>query len=161
MVKLCHSGLNQIIRDIMSLEYSLIIEDHIDASEINKLLIVAPGFKEEKGEIKAEDLLIYITKPYGLSFEVIRDDFGFSPAVDISFRLNKFAEPDVLYKRFMQAVWLVLKTTEGDAVILFNGENIILYRKKGKLYLNDIDNFWYEGTLPTDQQYELKAMKNI
>ncbi len=144
----------------MSLEYSLVIGDLIETSEVKKILIDA-GFKKEKGEIRTEDLLIYITKPYGLSIEIIKDDFGFIPAIDISFRLNKFSESDVLYKPVMQAIWAVLKVTKADAVVLFNGENIILHRKKGILYLNDIDNFWYEGTLPTNQEYELKVMANL
>ncbi|VAW11957.1 hypothetical protein MNBD_BACTEROID03-2273 [hydrothermal vent metagenome] len=145
----------------MALTYSLEIEDNIDISEIRKMLMTAPDFSEKNGEIQAVDLRVDITKTKGLSVLIIEDDFGFSPAISISFRLNKFAEPNALYKRFMQAVWAVLKVAKGDAVFLFNGESIILHRKKNRLYLNEIDCFWFESTLPIEQPYELKIMNII
>lgn len=162
MVISYHFGLNQnYAGEIMALTYSLKIEDNIKISDMKKILTTAPDFNEKNGEVEATDILVNITNPGGLSVQVVEDDFEFTPAVAISFRISKFAEPEVLYKRFMQAVWTVLKATKGDAVVLFNGEEIVLHRKKEKLYLNEIDNFWYEGTLPTDQQCEFKSMARV
>ena len=157
-----HFGLNQnYAGEIMALTYSLKIEDNINISDIKKILATTPGFNEKNDEVEATDILVNITNPGGLSVQVVENDFKFTPAVTISFRISKFAEPDILYKRFMQAVWPILKATKGDAVVLFNGEETVLHRKKEKLYLNEIDNFWYEGTLPTDQQYEFKIMASV
>lgn len=94
--------------------------------------------------------------------EIMEEGFGFMPTLAVIFRLRRahvsYADYDEAEHLKYRAVMLLLQQSPGDAVFLFNGEEIVLQRLKGQLTLNmdwgqwDSANFDYlnEITLPHD-----------
>jgi hypothetical protein len=106
----------------MTLEYTVTFAGEIKKIDRLKCLSSIPDFKEDNGELIAQDLQIFIKKPSELYSLVIEDEFSFIPSITISFRLNKFAELVLIRKRMIRAVSSLLQHTLEDMVFLFNDE---------------------------------------
>ena len=76
----------------------------------------------------------------------------------VSFRLDKFTDPIVLRQRYIKAIILLLKQSNGDAVLLFNDDTVVLLRKNGQLLLNPIKGYWDEknplALLPNPYEFQ-------
>lgn len=126
----------------MALEYTATLAGKLKVVEVQEWLSSVPGFKKDNGELMAPDLQISINESTGLASLVIEDEFGFSPSVSVSFRLNKFGDPVSMRKLIVRAMSTLLQYTLEDVVFLFNGQTVVLQRIKGKLELNRIEDFW-------------------
>jgi hypothetical protein len=126
----------------MALEYTATLAGELKVVDVLEWLSSVPGFKEDNGKLIAPDLQISINKTTGLASLVIEDEFGFSPSVSVSFRLNKFGDPVSMRKQIVRAVSSLLQHTLEDTVFLFNGQTVVLQRIKEKLELNRIEGFW-------------------
>jgi hypothetical protein len=75
----------------------------------------------------------------------VEEAFGFSPNVRVGFRFRYDVDYDKDYARFkrlmLQVTTLLLEQAQ-DAVLLFNGETIVLQRFGGKLVLNADYHVW-------------------
>lgn len=67
---------------------------------------------------------------------LIYDSFGFRPTVNVRFRLLDKSSPLNGDESVIKSVISILAATEGDAVLLFNSEEVILQRIGGRLTLN-------------------------
>lgn len=128
----------------MALEYTVTLGGEIQLSEVLEWLSSVPEFKRDNNKVIAPDLQILIDKTVGLSSLVIKDEFKFAPSVSISFRLNKFGDPVSMRKQVIHAVWRIFQHTIEDAVLLFNGQTVILLRIKEQLVLNRVEGFWID-----------------
>lgn len=126
----------------MASEYTITLGGEIQLAEVLNWLSTVPEFKRDDNEVTAPDLQIFINESTGLAVQVIEDEFGFSPSVEVTFRVNKFGDPVTIRKRFIQAVWSLLQHTHEDAVLLYNGQTVILLRIKEQLILNRVEGFW-------------------
>jgi hypothetical protein len=62
----------------------------------------------------------------------------------------------------MRLVSAVLKETEGDVVLTFEGEIVWLLRKGGQLVISNRDGFWTpEATALLPQPYERATLPNL
>ncbi|WP_309897609.1 SitI3 family protein [Archangium sp.] len=84
---------------------------------------------------------------YASSRRLYEDAFHFVPTLGVEFRFMSYADSDADYERFrqnmLQATLLLLEHAQ-DAVLLFNGETIVLQRFGGKLVFNS-DYHIFEG----------------
>lgn len=75
----------------------------------------------------------------------IEEGFHFSPNLSVSFRLDSNSEDYAEGYRVMLRATLLLLGHGRDAVLLFNGELIVLQRLAGQLVLNEDYRLWRDG----------------
>jgi hypothetical protein len=126
----------------MSLDYSLALAGALSAESICNQLAQSGEFSMQKGELEAPGLYISILVPSGLSRQIIEEEFNFVPTLELDFRLDKFKDTDLAVRRILAGVAELLRATEADLSLLFNGEIVILTRIAGNLELYDSPEFW-------------------
>lgn len=68
----------------------------------------------------------------------IKEAFGFTPTIAVWFKFINTGNYDkAVCTMFQVTMTLLSQKVSGDAVLLFNGEQIVLQRLKGQLLLND------------------------
>lgn len=146
----------------MALEYKLSLEGDFGVSEIRDILVDLVGYKNDGESLFVDGVTAIVVESKGLSSVVVQDEFGFLPKVRITFRLNKFLDLSLLQEKVIKATNTILHQYTGEAVLLFNGEAVILQRDKSGLYLNEIDNFWKRNILnAVDLPYDFKKIDSI
>lgn len=142
----------------MASEYSLVIST--DLAPIRALHIVSKGlglkWEDSNTYLVGLGVLVGATSQGGLGQSVIEEAFGFRPDISVLFRINPKEDHEKGRHTLLRATMELLRQIPGDAVLLFNGENIILQRIEGQLVLNEEWGNWTasqltEVTLP----YEL------
>lgn len=128
----------------MALEYTATLGGEVQPEEVLDWFSSVAGLKRDKEKIIAADMEILIYETVGLASLVIEDEFDFPPSLSISFRLNKFGDPVSMRKQIVRAVSALLQNTYEDAVLLFNGQTVILQRINGRLALNHVEGFWVD-----------------
>ena len=128
----------------MSMQYSLSVAGITPIAAVSKLLASAPSFRRAQGMIVAPGLLVEIIEPRPLAIETVKDEFGFAPDVDIVFRPNSVDDPVATRACLIEGCMALLNGHAHDAVLLFNGETVVLLRRDGELVLNRIEGFWTE-----------------
>lgn len=128
----------------MSMKYSLLVAGLTPTAAVSKLLASVPSFRREQGTIVAPGLLVDIVEPRPLAIEMVEDEFGFAPDVDIAFQRNCVDDPVATRTCLIQGCMALLDGHANDAVLLFNGETVVLLRRDGELVLNRIEGFWTE-----------------
>lgn len=90
--------------------------------------------------------------------EGIEEGFHFSPRLTVGFHYNK--EEEEAFNRIMLRATLLLLEQPGDAVLLFNGEVIVLQRLKGQLVFNADYEMWDDTWLKAEvqQPYEKRSL---
>lgn len=76
---------------------------------------------------------------------MIEEAFHFSPDLGVAFRLNPNSADYVEGRRVLLRVAMLLLEHSRDAVLLFNGEYIVLQRLGGQLVLNADYGDWADG----------------
>ena len=105
---------------------------------------------------------IHIDKPGSLESNTIIEEFGFLPSVSITFRVNKNADMEEVRKCLILGCMELLSNNSEDAVLLFNGETVIMWRRETMLLLNKIKGFWTDDVLAQIPiAYNLETMPNI
>lgn len=147
----------------MALDYSLDIQT--DLLPEDALSVLANDLKlkwedEEPPNLFASAIKIFARPTLARLQSTISEHFNFFSTLHLSFRLHP-VESDIEYeeaKRIMlKSVLKVLERSTGDAVMLFNGETIVLQRFSGKLSLNkDWDNLFSDNKdLFSELDYEI------
>jgi len=73
----------------------------------------------------------------------LEEELGISPTNYILFRLNKFEDRELAKHLIIRATIALLKiTSNSDAILLFNGEEILFLRSNGELFINSLMDFW-------------------
>jgi hypothetical protein len=126
----------------MALEYELRLATERAPADVLAVLSNELGFSGNTDQRTAPGLAsISALNENRLGQDVIKSAFGFTPLVKILFRLNK-DEIERGVMSVLRACMRVLDHVKGDAVLLFNGEAVILLRKSGNLILNENAEFW-------------------
>jgi hypothetical protein len=88
---------------------------------------------------------------------MIEEEFGFTPTVCISFRRDNETDPVTVRTNLLRGCIALLEGNNDDAVLLLNGEVVILLRRNGRLVLNTVEGFWTDAELaviPTPIEFE-------
>lgn len=146
----------------MALVYELDLEQPADEGAVADELTRVDGFDRDGDGLRAQDLFVGVRRPGGLTVETIADEFGFVPAVQVSFRLHKEGDTDAARLRIVRACLALLALGSGDAVWLFNGDHVVLLRKGGELRLNRDLGFWTAERLAlVSLPYRLDSIPHI
>jgi hypothetical protein len=128
----------------MALEYTLLLQEPAQPAEAAARLVASGDFAARDDGITAPDLLVWVRAPGALS-ELIEDEFGFVPRVQVSFRIDRDGDADAARLRIIRACGALLQAGRSDAVLLFNDDNVVLLREQGRLLLNRELGFWSEA----------------
>lgn len=80
--------------------------------------------------------------------DALSGDLGIIPTVFIEFRPKPTLETDILaLKNLITALDKWLHYIQNDCALIHNGEAVMLYRKDGKLYVNDACRAWTPARL--------------
>ena len=125
----------------MALEYDLKLQDPAEPVEAADRLVAGGDFVRSADGIEAPDLLVGLDAPSASTQEIIRTSW-LQASVQVWFRLKKRGDTNAAELRIVRASATLLAAGAGDAVLLFNGEDVVLLRKQGKLLLNRDLGFW-------------------
>lgn len=92
---------------------------------------------------------------------MLKEAFGFTPGVTLTLQRVKQADPLTARKQLIQLCVAILNTNSSDAVLLFNGEQVIMRRHQGQWILNDTNGFWTAEILATMPQHRRQKMPDL
>ena len=130
----------------MALDYDLDLStDMSPAQALEKLSRQNPGLTWSEDRSCLFDATVTITAiaPSRGWRETINEGFHFIPTLSVGFRCAKFADQDTFAQVLLDATILLLEDAQ-DAVVLFNGEFIILQRLRGHLTFNADSGLWHD-----------------
>jgi hypothetical protein len=144
----------------VALDYSLDIATELEP--IQALHIVSDGLGLEWRTdtlLEQPGVQVCAIKNSELGQSVIEEWFGFRPTISVLFRIFTNEDYEGGKHTLQQATMELLRQVPGDAVLLFNGETIVLQRIGGQLVLNQGWGNWNASemaamTLP----YELRKL---
>jgi hypothetical protein len=130
----------------MAIEYSLELNGS-DAERISDLLAQnaegATGDPHTEGAVLGSGVLVAVSASTPLPFpDPVEQELGVKPAVHVLFRFDRDADSAGQRTDMVRLVSAVLKETQGDVVLTFQGEVVWLLRKGGQLTISNRDGFW-------------------
>lgn len=128
----------------MALDYHLDLSTGMSpAQALEKLSRQNPGLAWSEDRSCLFDAIVTITaiEPSRSWREIINEGFQFVPTLSVGFRCAKFADQDTFAQVLLDATLLLLEDAQ-DAVVLFNGEFIVLQRLRGQLTFNADSGLW-------------------
>jgi hypothetical protein len=155
----------------MALEYALPIKSHKDPGAL--LALITNSLRpEEKAPGREQPVLgnTYVTRYYNVDVNPVSDSYReyLQEELDIQvdqrvfFRLDKFSDLEAARLSLLRVTSLVLAVVGGDAALLFNGELVLLLRRRGKLALNRDTDFWTPERLSALRlKYEMAPLAMI
>ena len=128
----------------MALEYDLYLESGMTPRQAfemlsNRIVGIAPS--EDGFWLVNETATMTVAEVLASRRDVIGEAFRFLPAVRVGFRYVWDSDYDRFKEMMLQATLLLLEHAQ-DAVLLFNGEIIVLQRFGGRLVLNSEYHIW-------------------
>jgi hypothetical protein len=150
----------------MAIEYSLELNGS-DAERISDLLAHAAegaaGRFLGAGAVLASGVLTAVSASAPLPFpDPVEQELGVKPAVHVLFRFDKDLDATEQRTDMVRLVSAVLKETQGDVVLTFEGEIVWLLRKGGQLVISDRDGFWTpEATALLPQPHERATLPTL
>ena len=146
----------------MGIEYTLSLHGDIEVASIIDHLTSSEEYEDHGTFLSKEGIKIFVQDAQGLSAQIIEDEFGFYPKIQITFMLNKFSDLALLQKRVITMVDSLLRKETGDTVLLFNGESVILLRIGSELRLNKNEKFWQDDILSlVNPPYKFETIESI
>jgi hypothetical protein len=133
----------------MALEYDLHLTTSmkpIQALEIMARQIAGLARSEDDSSLVDVTVTITATETRALTRSIIEEAFHFVPTLRVGFRFVNNADHDRASQIMLQATLLLLEHAQ-DAVLLFNGEIIVLHRLGGKLVFNSEHEIWDDDWL--------------
>lgn len=125
----------------MAIEYSLDIESALPIASLRHLIKRHLEAHDVGTSLLAPELLIDIHDTSQMRREVLAEAFGLSSSRFIGFRLEKNSTREMGYGNLLIACDALLQGTADNCVFLFNGEDPLLLRLHGRVYLNE-NPFW-------------------
>ena len=151
----------------MALNYVLNLEANIKPVEALQIISISLGLEWYKRDSLAGlGVVVYATQKSQIGQEVIAEEFGFQPNIVVDFRIN----PKDAYKEgkdtLIKGTFDLLDRVQGDAILLFNGEQPVLQRIKGKLKLYSgweatAITILHDRKLPYELEQPQSSLKNI
>lgn len=144
----------------MSIYFSFKTSLSISIQEVEKTISEKFSLKKMDNYFMGSGIMIFFSEESSLDKNIIKDGFDFSPAIDITFQIN----PKGLYKEgkslLLSICFYFLKEYGSDAVLLFNGEDVVFIRKNNDLILNE--NWNWEDYKPnkTNFSYKIQPIKS-
>jgi hypothetical protein len=126
----------------MSLEFGLFIITELEPPQVVTIIAKLGLEKLTDSQLLGTGVLVNVQNTSTLRCSIIEEAFGFCPSLSVSFRIQP-KENYVQGKCTLLRVTIELLTqVVGDAVLLFNGEDIVLHRLEGKLIINKKWDTW-------------------
>ncbi|WNG41283.1 hypothetical protein F0U61_52015 [Archangium violaceum] len=128
----------------MALDYDLDLSTHLKPTQaLEKLAghLAGLAWSEDKSCLFNTDVTISANMPREGWRRIIERGFQFIPTLSVGFRRASDANWDKFRRLLLEAALLLLEDTQ-DAVLLFNGENIVLQQLGGKLIFNADSSYW-------------------
>jgi hypothetical protein len=122
----------------MALEYDHYLSTHMKpAHALEKLASRIPEltWSEDRSFLADTPVQISATEPRAPTQRMLEDAFHFTPTLRVGFRRRLDADWDRLRQLLLDVTLLLLDDAQ-DAVLLFNGETIVLQRLGGHLVYN-------------------------
>ncbi len=121
----------------MSTDYDLLVASDLTPQKMLDLLSLRLSLATSDMEMEKDGVLKISVRPALRGRQTtFQEAFGFTPTLAVHFRLNKFAGYKEAMCLLIRGTIAVLTQKEADAVLLFNGEQVILERIKGHLLLD-------------------------
>jgi hypothetical protein len=144
----------------MAIEYTLYIDTEHAPSRLREIVCACIG--DELDFAPAGTLTFSGEKLYGAVSDVdevtrqfVSEDFSFDARARVTFRLDKFALADS-QDSLIRCVAAVLAADPSDAMMLFNGETVVLRRRGIDLVLQDGFGPWTPARLrPLGRSYRI------
>lgn len=119
---------------------------------------------EDEGKIyvKGPGVLVSAVAASSRRKSLIEEIFGFRPDITVWFRIQPKENYSKGKDTILRATMVLLKEAQGDAVLLFNGEEIVLQRIGGKLVYNKGFSDWDLSQLDRVSafEYEVRDLKS-
>ncbi len=121
----------------MSLEYDLRIATNLQPKQTLELLAKQLNFEWEKTQtLYSPGIVISAIAENEKRQTLMQSLFGFTPTVNIWFWLDSNQDYEQGKHSLLLATTTLLNSLPGDAVLLFNGESIVLEKIAGALIFN-------------------------
>lgn len=132
----------------MSLEYDLRIATNLQPNQTLELLAKQLNFEWEKNQtLYSPGIVISAIAENENRQTFMQSLFGFTPTVNIWFWLDSNQDYEQGKHSLLLATTTLLNNLSGDAVLLFNGESIVLEKIAGALIFNKDLATWSETQL--------------
>ncbi len=144
----------------MALEFDLSISTEFEPMQTLQILSQRLGLERDSNmNLLAAGVSVSAITKSALGQSVIEDGFGFRPNIAVCFRIYPNEDYEQGKVTLLRATVELLSQVRGDAVLLFNGEEIVLQRIEENLLLNQDKSIWSplqlsKITLP----YELRSL---
>ena len=145
----------------MSLSYTLELEKKLEPKQLLQLLVERHNLQWHQETISGKRIWInaYIEDdPENQS--LTKEEFGFVPSTIIGFQINTDDTLEIGEQTLIRAVMTILQEVIGNAILLFNYENLVLQRINNQLIFNQ--DMWEEWTASEIERfnipYELKQL---
>jgi hypothetical protein len=128
----------------MALEYTLELSSKMTPTQAMDVLassVERLAWGEERFVLHDPTITICATQSLSMTRKVIERGFRFIPDLSIEFRFVSNSDYDGFKETMLLATMCLLEHAQ-DAVLLFNGETIVLRRFNGKLVLNSEYHIW-------------------
>ena len=129
----------------MSLSYTLELEKKLEPKQLLQLLVERHNLQWHQETISGKGIWINAyaeDDPENQS--LTKKEFGFIPSTIISFRVNTDDTLEIGERTLIRAVMTLLQQVTGNAILLFNYENLVLQRINNQLIFNQ--DMWEEWT---------------
>jgi hypothetical protein len=133
----------------MALDYHLHLATSTSSKQaLERLASHVDGltWSEDNACLFDETVTITPTETRALTRSIIEEAFHFVPTLRVGFRFVNNTDHDRAGQIMLQATMLLLEHAQ-DAVLLFNGEIIVLHRLGGKLVFNSEHEIWDDDWL--------------
>lgn len=150
----------------MALEYALDIGAELEPQQVLELMFTRLSIEPH---IYQSDNMGVIVSTAGSGFttyssilsdlqaSLLKEELNIDCNIHIVFRLDKFEDRKIAKTNLLQLTIGLLQQTQGDAALLFNGEQPLFIRSSERLTLNKSTDFWtsYYSNIVTIP-YEMK-----
>ena len=145
----------------MSLSYTLELQKKLEPKQLLQLLIERHNLQWHQDTISGKGIWVNAyTEDDADNQSLTKEEFGFIPSTIISFRINTDDTLEIGERTLIRAVMTLLQQVTGNAILLFNYENLVLQRINNKLIFNK--DMWEEWTANEMERvnipYELKQL---
>jgi hypothetical protein len=133
----------------MALEYEFELSTRVTPMQTMEALanhIERLAWGEDRFVLFDPTITICATHSLGMTQKLIERGFRFTPSLSVELRFISNSNYDRFKELLLQATMLLLKHAQ-DAVLLFNGEIIVLQWLDGQLTFNSDYHIWDEGWL--------------
>ncbi|WP_309894410.1 SitI3 family protein [Archangium sp.] len=128
----------------MALEYALYLKTHLEPERALSILanrVAGVSWSDDGSFLIDTTVTMTVTEPLARTRSLLEEVFHFIPTLRLGFRFVNNTDHDRARHLMLQATLLMLEHAQ-DALLLFNGEIIVLQRFGGELVFNSEHETW-------------------